>query len=249
VGVGGPDPRRPDAPEILERSIVEYGFRGLKLIPKAGYYPWDEQVYPLYEKCLDHGVPVFVCTEPDGGGYNRDRFNEPIHLSDVLGDMPDLTVVMLHAGEPLYHWFEEALLVASRAANAFIEMSFWIRPHFVPNMIPSYLDAEESVMRMLARAISVLGSHRIAWGTDGHVGPKSRPNALAGASGNDWKGPVDWIRSLTTQGRMYGLEFSATDVDRILGETAARLVGIGPGWQRPDTYGWRRRMPSPFRGL
>ena len=127
VALAGPDPRRPGVEEIFDRAIKEYGMRGLKLVPKAGYYVWDERVYPLYERCVDQGLPVFVCTEPDGGGYNRDRFAEPIHLSDVVGDYPDMPVVMLHAGEPLYHWFEEALLVASRAANAYIELNFWIQ--------------------------------------------------------------------------------------------------------------------------
>jgi len=247
VAFGGPDPRRPGAADIFERTIRELDFRGLKLIPKAGYYAWDEQVYPLYEKCVEYGVPVFVCTEPDGGGYNRDRFNEPIHLSDVIGDFPDMSVVMLHAGEPLYHWFEEALLVASRAANAYIEMSFWIRPHFVPNMIPNYMDGEEAVIRLVARARDVLGAHRILWGSDGHVGPRSRPNGRDTSS--DWKGPVDWIKSLPEIAPRYGLTFSRSDVDQILGDNAARLVGVIEKPVRPNTYGWQRKLPAPFRGM
>jgi predicted TIM-barrel fold metal-dependent hydrolase len=246
VAFGGPDPRRPGAAEIFERSIVEYDFRGLKLLPKVGYYPWDEQVYPLYEVCRRHDLPVFVCTEPDGGGYNRDRFAEPIHLSDVIADYPDLSIVLLHAGEPQYHYFEEALLVASRAANAYLEVNFWIRPHFVSNIIPSYKDDEEAVLRLLARARNVVGAHRILWGVDGHAGPRLRPDSR---ESSDWKGPVEWLRSLPELAPRYGLAFAPSEIDMILGENAARLVGISDNWPRPHSYSWHRRLPAPFRGM
>ena len=241
VALAGPDPRRPGVEEIFDRAIKEYGMRGLKLVPKAGYYVWDERVYPLYERCVDQGLPVFVCTEPDGGGYNRDRFAEPIHLSDVVGDYPDMPVVMLHAGEPLYHWFEEALLVASRAANAYIELNFWIQPHFLPNLIANYVDNPEAVVRLLARARDILGAHRIMWGTDSHVGPRT------GSSG---QGPLEWLQKLPDLAPQYAVSFAAEEIDMMVGGNAARLVGVGDHkeWERPYQYGWRRRLPPPYRG-
>ncbi len=242
VGLAGPDPRRPGCDEIFVRAVEEYGMRGLKMIPKAGYYVWDERAYPLYEQCTERGLPIFVCTEPDGGGYNRDRFAEPIHLSDVIGDFPDMPVVMLHAGEPFYHWFEESLLVASRAANAYVELNFWIRPHFVPKMIPSYEDDPEWVVRLIAKVRDILGPHRILWGTDGHVGPRTR---------EDWKGPVDWLKSLPDVAPQYGVKFTKDEVDMMLGGNAARLVGVAGAkeWERPHKYDVGRRMPPPFRGM
>ena len=36
----------------------------------------------------------------------------------------------------------------------------------------------------------------------------------------------------------------------MVGGNAARLVGVGDHkeWERPYQYGWRRRLPPPYRG-
>ena len=66
-----------EAVEELERSVLELGLKGLKLHPvQQAFFPNDEKIYPLYEKCSELSVPVLFHTgmaasgtgTPGGGG-------------------------------------------------------------------------------------------------------------------------------------------------------------------------------------
>lgn len=250
-GLAGPDPRRPGVDEIFGHAIQGLKLNGLKLIPKMGFYPWDERACRLYEQCLDYGVPVAVCTEPDGGGYNRDRFAQPAHLADVVADYPDLKLVMLHAGAPLYHWFEEALNVAARALNVHVSLDFWIEGFWpVPDFISNFRSDEESVVTLLSRVRDVLGAHRIMWGSDTFSGPGAHGDRVFGRAAQFGIAEVvAWLRDLPQVAEKYGKKFTPEEVELILGENAARVFQIKqyPEWERPDQYGWRRRSPMPFK--
>ena len=252
VALAGPDPRRPGVVEIFERAIEEHKLQGLKLIPKAGYYPWDERIFPLYERCLDYAVPVAICTQPDGGGYNRDRFAQPVHLSDVVAEYPDLKLVVLHAGAPLYHWLEESINAVARNTNAVISLDMWIRGFSpAPAMIPSFASDEEAVIRIIHRVREVMGAHRIMWGTDSHHGPASNGKDLFGrATGYGETEMVRWLKKLPENAAKYGITFTQEETDLILGDNAGRVFGIDeyPEWRRAENYRQRRRLPSPFKG-
>lgn len=252
IPTGGPDPRRAGAVEIFERSVKEYGCKGLKLIPKNGYYPWEAEPYELFKKCLDLGLPVLICTQGAGvgGGYNRARFADPVHLSDVTGDFPDMKIVNLHAGSPHYNYFEMSVHVAEGNSNCSIVMDLWLAyatgqertmtPYgFPPGVEPN----EETIVLMLAKARDVLGSHRIMWGTDEHLGPATTKE-------NAWPtgGPaVKWLKRLPATGKKYGKVFTQQEVDEILGGNALRIMGVKPApeWEMPEKYGYSVRIPRP----
>ena len=251
-GLAGPDPRRPGADDILERAVRDLKLKGLKQIPKTGFYPWDERCYELYERCLDYGLPVAVCSQPDGGGHNRDRFAQPAHLSDVVGDYPDLNLVIYHAGAPLYHWFEETLNVAARAPNVSLSLDYWIEGFYpVPDFIPSFMTGEESVLTLLTKVRDVMGANRIMWGSDTFSGPRVHGNKVFGAAmPYGVREVVAWLRDLSSVAKKYGKSFTQEEVDLILGENAARVFGLKeyPEWKRPEQFGWRRRSPMPYKG-
>jgi len=250
-GFAGVDPRRPGAPDIFEKAIKEHKLRGLKLIPKAGFYPWQEEVYRLLDIAQDYDVPVAICTQPSGGGYNRMRFADPIHVDDAIGDFPDIKFILLHAGAPLSHFFENALLAASRNPNVSLQLDFWIHGFIGTALIPSFISDEEAVVRRIAHARDVLGAHRIMWGTDTFSGPRTHGKNLFGSkSGFTLAEVVTWLRNLPDVARKYGIRFSADEVDLILGGNAARILGLDQPaeWQIPHKFGYRRRSPPPFRG-
>ena len=60
----GIDPRRLGAGESFERAVKEWGVKGLKLHPAVGYFPHDRAAYPLYQTCVDHGLPVIFHSGP-----------------------------------------------------------------------------------------------------------------------------------------------------------------------------------------
>ena len=252
VGLAGPDPRRPGVVEIFDRAIKEHHLRGLKLIPKAGYYAWDERLFPLYERCLDYDLPVAVCTEPDGGGYNRDRFAQPVHLADVVAEYPDLKLVVLHAGAPLYHWLEETINAVARNTNAVLSLDTWVRGATqAPGLCPDFVNNEEAVVRLISRLRDVLGAHRIMWGTDSHHGSGANGGKLWGrAVGFGETEMVMWLKRLPETAAKYNIGFSQEETDLIMGDNAARVFDIKsyPEWERPAKYDWRRRLPPPFKG-
>lgn len=251
-GLAGQDARRPGAEAIFDRAIRELGLKGLKQMPKVGYYAWDTRACRLYERCLDYGVPAAICTQPDGGGYNRDRFAQPVHLSDVVAEYPDLKLVVLHAGAPLYHWLEESINAVARNTNAVISLDMWIRGFSpAPAMIPSFASDEEAVIRIIHRVREVMGAHRIMWGTDSHHGPASNGKDLFGrATGYGETEMVRWLKNLPENAAKYGITFTQEETDLILGDNAGRVFGIDeyPEWRRAENYHQRRRLPSPFKG-
>ncbi|MPZ22977.1 MAG: amidohydrolase family protein, partial [Dehalococcoidia bacterium] len=111
----GIDPRRPDGLEVYERSVREWGMRGLKLYPPCGYFPYDDVCLPFYEKSLELGVPVVIHTAMVSWPMNG-RFAHPTGVADVQSRYPDLEIIFAHSGYPL--WAEEAIHTAAGHPNS-----------------------------------------------------------------------------------------------------------------------------------
>ena len=136
------------AVEELERSVVDLGLKGLKLHPvQQAFFPNDERIYPLYEKCSELSIPVLFHTgmaasgtgTPGGGGLKL-KYSAPIPgMDDVAADFPDLKIILAHPGWP---WIDEQIAVALHKPNVFIDLSGWL-PRYIPkNLI------NESITRL-----------------------------------------------------------------------------------------------------
>ena len=94
------------------RSIVEdyekHGIKATSVFP-AGTYPQvainDEKMYPVYAKCVELDIPIFVCAGVPGP---RVPFApQRVELIDqVMFDFPDLVFITRHGCEP---WTELAV--------------------------------------------------------------------------------------------------------------------------------------------
>jgi predicted TIM-barrel fold metal-dependent hydrolase len=148
------DPRREGALEMFKRGVEDWGMRGLKFHPTAGFFPYQEECYPLYEACLEYGLPVIVHTGSQPAPM-KFRFARPVYLDDVAGDFPDLKIIAAHVG---HAWWEEALLVAGVKPNIYFDFSGW-QITFNEHPVDFY--------RMLRQVIDVVGPWRVFYGTDG----------------------------------------------------------------------------------
>ncbi len=148
------DPRRPEATEMFSLGVEDWGMQGLKLHPSVGYYPYEEVVYPLYEKCREYNVPVLIHTGNQPGPM-KSRFCRPLYVDDVAADFPDLPIIMAHCG---HHWWEEALLVCSVKPNCYVDISGWQR---------DFLQNPTSFYRILRDILDALGPWRVFFATDG----------------------------------------------------------------------------------
>lgn len=81
--------------------------------------PTDRRIYPVYVACVEEGVPC--CTQI---GHTRplmpSEVGRPIYLDQVALDFPELAIVGGHIGYP---WTDEAIAIATKHQNAFIDTS------------------------------------------------------------------------------------------------------------------------------
>jgi predicted TIM-barrel fold metal-dependent hydrolase len=127
------DPVSDADPAALLEKYVAAGVRGLKLYPSYQfYYPNEPRVYPLYEICAAHDIPVLLHIGSSVIPGTRLKYCDPIHLDDVAVDFPNLSVVMAHGGRG--YWYDACAFLASHFKNFYIDVAGLVpeklRQHF-----------------------------------------------------------------------------------------------------------------------
>ncbi len=135
-GVGSVDLSRPmQAVAEVRRCVAELGFKAIRVLPWLWELPpTDRLFYPVYAACCDQGVPF--CTQiGHTGPLMPSEVGRPIYLDRVALDFPDLTIVAGHIGYP---WTDEAIAVATKHENVFIDTSAYTTKRY-PRQIVDYL--------------------------------------------------------------------------------------------------------------
>lgn len=124
------DPRRKDYMDLFKRSVEEWGFKGVKIYPSIGYFPYDERLYPVYGYCEKYSLPVLSHCSPynpvnfrgnrnellemlsksRAGTINTEKkrgelcahFTDPQNWSFVMDDFSKLRVCLAHFGSAYY---------------------------------------------------------------------------------------------------------------------------------------------------
>lgn len=150
------DPFDPGAPALLEREMAA-GFRGVKLYPvNRAYRLSDPACRPFFDKAAELGAHVIihygVTVDPTGDL----RYADPIDLSPVARDYPELQFVIAHFGAG---WLDSVLRLAYQCKNVCVDTSGtnnWLDYH-VPKM---------TLAEVLERTLTAMGPERILFGTD-----------------------------------------------------------------------------------
>jgi predicted TIM-barrel fold metal-dependent hydrolase len=140
IGFASVDPQKKSAVRDLQRAVQDLKLQGLKLHPQAqAFQPNDRKHYPIYEKCVELGIPVTFHTGStywgaglDGGGGLKLRLSNPMLLDDIAADFPELKLIMAHPGWP---WQDEQLAIAMHKENTFIDLSGWSPKYFQPLLV------------------------------------------------------------------------------------------------------------------
>lgn len=133
AGIGSVDITRPmDAIREVRRCVRELGFKGIRVLPWLWELPpTDRRFYPVYVACCEEGVPF--CTQIGHTGPLMDsEVGRPIYLDRVALDFPDLVIVGGHIGYP---WTEEAVAVATKHANIYIDTSAYTVKRYPPQLV------------------------------------------------------------------------------------------------------------------
>ena len=194
------DPRDPEAPATLEREVAE-GHRGVKLLPVNRCYRLSEpECRPLFAKVAELGVAVTVhygvTVDPTGDL----RYADPIDLSPVARDFPEIPFVIAHFGAG---WLDSVLRLGYQCPNVHVDTSGtnnWM-DHHVPRM---------TLPEVFERALTALGPERVLFGTDAGTTAPYRT----------------WIKFQQTR-ILEELGLSDHDRDLILRANAVRVFGIG----------------------
>jgi predicted TIM-barrel fold metal-dependent hydrolase len=140
VGFCEANPRDPEAPAIIRDAVASLGLKGYKLHPQMqGHTPSSHALMdPVMTVCTELGLPVYAhCLD--------DMWVTPYQYEEMIRPFPTVPLILGHMG---FMWLgEEAMLVAERHPNVFLETSF--------TSLSNQRDA-----------ISRLGPERVLMGTD-----------------------------------------------------------------------------------
>lgn len=133
TGVGSVDISRPmQAVAEVRRCVREFGFKAIRVLPWLWEVPpTDRRFYPVYVACVEEGVPF--CTQiGHTGPLMPSEVGRPIYLDQVALDFPELTIVGGHIGYP---WTEEAVAVATKHPNVYIDTSAYTVRRYPPEIL------------------------------------------------------------------------------------------------------------------
>lgn len=206
------DPRRGErAIKLVVKAVEEWGMKGVKFHPTAGYYPDDPRFFPLYEKCVELGVPLYSHTAALINAPMESKYADPIHLDSVAANFPELKIIQIHFGG--LNWTLKCIEIMTSRANVYAELS----GHQVAAAgMPKYW---LTLLRNAFDIPSLLGSslkERIMFGTDS-------PLLTTAMSDDAW---VNWIKKIPEKAKEYGLNFTQEEVNKILSENAKKLLKL-----------------------
>ena len=208
IAFAGIDPRRGKAgEEELKRCVEELGFSGLKLWTVAGFFPDDESYYPLYEAAARLGVNILVHTGM-GPGETYLKTCQPVFVDKIAVDFREINFIMAHVGTP---WVEEALAVAMKNSNVYVDLSAWQPAHA---LFPLRLAQVLSQAKLMHG-----GVHKVLFGSDW-------PLLTEIYTQKQW---VEVIRSIDHPAplQIMGLpEITDKDKEMILGGNAQRVLKL-----------------------
>lgn len=143
----------------VKRTVEKYGFRGVKFQSnRMGFDLRVDVLTPIFEVCIDLGIPVLIHTGDDR--------TTPDRVGYLALAFPKLTVVMLHMGLRVDHNLN-AIEVARLTPNIILETS-GVRPFAI------------------RQAVKTLGPERIVFGSDSPYSPLDLAiNAIKGAGLSD----------------------------------------------------------------
>ena len=133
VGIGSVDISKPvQAVAEVRRCVNELGFRGIRVLPWLWELPpTDRLFYPVYTACCELGIPF--CTQiGHTGPLMSSEVGRPIYLDRVALDFPELVIVGGHIGYP---WTDEAIAVATKHVNVYIDTSAYSVKRYPPQLV------------------------------------------------------------------------------------------------------------------
>lgn len=178
------------------QAIEEWGMKGFKLHPSAGFKPNDPVCFPLYEKCAEWGVPIMFHS---GGLEFNWEYGSPNFIASAAEEFPEVKMIMAHAG--LESW-EQCRLACTALPNVYMDIS--IRQF-------DYQINREKFYDWLRDMIDWTGPWKVLFATDAPL-----PTVLMSVK--------DWVEAISEP--KTNIRFTREERDIILGKAAQAVFGV-----------------------
>lgn len=113
------DPRRPGAIAFVKKCVEEWGAKGLKLHPSAGFNPEEAETLNLIEAIADYRIPVITHTGPSVVPTSS-RYCDPIYLDKMLLRFPEVNIIAAHMA---YGYRQQLCSFGWQRPNLYTEIS------------------------------------------------------------------------------------------------------------------------------
>ncbi|MDA1143057.1 MAG: amidohydrolase family protein [Planctomycetota bacterium] len=171
TGYAAMTPNMEGAPNLLDRLVTEFGFRGLALFPSVFRFSMqDEATLGLLDVAHQHGLNIFVHCGAIKIGFRTklglpnvfDCTFTPLEMQPICAACPNANFVFPHMGSG---YFRELLMLADMVPNIYTDtsgMGGWGK----------YLDGNPAPHQVLKHAVEVMGAERILFGSDSSFFPR-----------------------------------------------------------------------------
>jgi len=131
-----------EAAKLIEKAVMEWGFRGIKMHPLLdAFLPDQEIVYPVMDLARKYRVPVlFHCGHPP--------WSLPWHFGNLADVYPDVSIILGHMGHGHIVYINGAIEVAQKHKNIVLETS----------AMPMHSKIKEAILKV--------GEDRVIYGSD-----------------------------------------------------------------------------------
>lgn len=117
---------------VVQDAHDEHGFVGVHITPSPwGMPPNHKWFYPVYAKCAELGMAVFVHVGAPGPLWPM-AHHDPAHLDEVALAFPELVIVAHHIGDP---WTDMSVRLAARHPHFYICTSAWSPKRYPPALM------------------------------------------------------------------------------------------------------------------
>lgn len=151
------NPLLDESSEEVERAVHECGIKGIKMDPNH-WYPYDEEIFPLYEKIEELRLPIIFHSGINFAFVDASRFCRPAYFEPLIR-FPDLKFALAHVSWP---WVDECLATAGHFKFAEEEcgrekMQMYV--DLTPGTPPNYrAEALDKAMKYLGDDFLLFGS-------------------------------------------------------------------------------------------
>lgn len=151
AGFASVNPNDKNAVDTLEKDVLKYNLRGLKLHPRLqNFRPDDPLCFPIYKKATELGIPILFDTLLNKPTLLKNQV--PLLYDEIAKTVPETPIILAHFGG---FRFLDALAVAKANPNIYFDISVTLKYFY-----------QTPYQEQLKFVLEEVGYQRLIYGSD-----------------------------------------------------------------------------------